>query len=395
MERQRRLGLEDFELLRRLVTRAHDWSMSLAIKRALAPARRMLIDDRSDYILPFTYESAYRTYLSTAYALGIVSARGPVDYLLATRYCNLASTPEALILIDRGACPLYIAPWNVAETFAGLGYFEIEEYRFARNARSLSAIVDCIRGSIRQGKYVLCSVNEVYVPETQRYLDRMPRMHVCLLTGWRGPSREVDIFTYRYDGSFGQIVVPLEAISRALMLTVSEGAEENQTRREVVLKQIDCKDGTWQGDPSSNLQIQGSLASYLKSHDCYGNGKLGIKYGVQALDYYLSSMRHAVQRGGLIDLRGTRVIMEHKAIVHGVLRYLGDRTSRGVFYELHRDYSKVAAWGRKLHLLSFSRAASEGPREVEDTALIESLDEWQGIRSEEIRIMRAAILCSR
>jgi hypothetical protein len=355
----------------------------------------MLIDDRSNCILPFTSESAYRTYLSTAYALGIVSARGPIDYLLATRYCNLGSTPEAVTLIDRGACPLFIAPWNVAETFAGLGYFEIEEFRFARNARSLTAIIDCIRESIGHGRYVLCSVNEIYVPETQPYLSRVPRTHLCLLTGWRGPSREVDIYTYRGDGSFGHIVAPLEAISRALMLTVAEGAEENQSCGEVVLKQVDCKDGTWQGEPSSNLQIQGALASYIQCDDRYGDGKPGTKYGVQALDYYLGLVRHAVQRGGSIDLRGTRVIMEHKAIVHGVLRFLRDRTRRGIFYELHGDYSKVAAWGRKLHLLSFSRAASEPPRQDDDIALIESLDEWQGIRSEELRIMRAAILCSR
>jgi hypothetical protein len=113
------------------------------------------------------------------------------------------------------------------------------------------------------------------------------------------------------------------------------------------------------------------LRDYLACVPSLGAGE--EYYGVAAVEYFVGEVNTVVQRAEVVDLRGTRTLMEHREIMVQNIRYIDGCVGLAESTRLLAAYTEVAGWAKKLHLLCCERNARGGPQSQKDRDLARHL----------------------
>ncbi|BDU21600.1 hypothetical protein [Dyella sp. GSA-30] len=306
--------------------------------------------------LPFNEDVPYKTYLETAYALGIVSTRFDVRNLLCTSYVNLAATPPQLM--RPGACPLYILPWNTIRRFSVLGYFQTSKPDFELKTVSCQSLIEWIIEALCGGCYVYATVNERFVPETSSHAKGVDYTHPCLLTACDSERRLLKGYTYRADGSFGAISLPFADMAAGFLLRGDRDKMLDSHFFEPALFKIALRNDS---APMGNFDAR-PIAEALQDYAlCQAprawKGGEDI-YGLAAVQHVVADVSESVRLSRAVDLRATRALMEHREIMRGNIRYIGDNVYVHGLSKMQSAYQAVATWAKNLHLLCYDHSLS-------------------------------------
>lgn len=309
--------------------------------------------------LPFPAPIAHQTYLSPAFALGVLMSLCEVQHLLANHYIQWAF-PSGDDGRHGNAAPIIVqAP--TLEHFAMLEYIDRLDHGHLVSRSRADLMIRRIICALEKGHYLSANVNEYYVPETWSFRTRDYR-HPCLITGLS--SGQFTIITYRRDMNLGAIALDGLQLAKAL---VSRGRFDrvsipyHGTPRH--LFEIVPKEDLWL--PLCPFGIRVQLEDYLRSRRPTTNylefisrpgGRKPIQqaeiphtdwtFGIAAWPLFGSYFQEVAAGRRMPDPRFSKILNEHKSIMQKRLTLLQEWTTRSMADE----FRIVAAWAKAVHL---------------------------------------------
>lgn len=326
-------------------------------------------------LLPFNFDPPSRSYLYSALPLGIITReeglRGP-----ALNHHLQLFFPASKLKAGGHNGHVRFLPGVGPTQFAQLGYYSMEA-RYHDDviaSRPTDLIHECA-DLLAQGAYLRAIINEFFIPGSTRYMKKHHR-HDILLIGYSRERKTFQYVAYQSDGSLAVNEVPAcvliegmhlrrygvfkEAVPVALeiiRLRTESPAAINRDLIKVQLQEyLSGVDNVAKYHPGGAFSIPGVGGVVLDDPAGY--------CGVRVYDCYETYFRFCSSFAHRIDLRATRVLMEHKAMIKLTLVALFTGTNAITAVE---RFDAVIALTRKLHLTAF--ALSQHP----DRARVDSL----------------------
>lgn len=309
--------------------------------------------------LTFDANPAYKAYLDTAFALGILATDLDVRNLLSRYYLNLGA-PTDQAAHQPGACQLYITPWNTIARFCTFGLLRERLPPFDIGQASRAAIVEWAVHMLSRGIYVYATVNDCFIPGTRAHAAREAYNHPCLVTACDRAAQTFTVSTYLADGTYGSTLVSYAALSRAF-------TERGDPRRmsdlhfyEPVLHGIVRADTPFGLQVFDPLATASAMVNYVECRlDKYATCEQEV-YGLNAVAAFVQRLALAIRAGDELDLRGTRTLMEHRRILVSVLDYAREQLQLADLERIERAFKALESWAATLHSLAFDHQQTRG-----------------------------------
>ena len=309
--------------------------------------------------LAFDANPAYKAYLDTAFALGILSTDVDVCNLLSRYYLNLgAPTDEAAN--QPGACQLYITPWNTIARFCMFGLLREQRPPFEIGQASPAAIVEWAVHMLSLGGYVYATVNDCFIPGTRAHAAREAYNHPCLITACDAAAQTFAVSTYLANGSYGSTRVRYADWSRAFTERGDPRSMSEIHFYEPVLHGIlraNAPFGLQAFDPLATASV---LVNYVECRlDKYALCEQEV-YGLDAVRAFMQRLVVAIRSGEEPDLRGTRTLMEHRRILVSVFEHAREQLHLTGLERVERAFKALESWAGSLHSLAFDHQQTRG-----------------------------------
>lgn len=345
------------------------WAWSVGCRRRI---------DAPDVKLRFNLLPPTRAYLYTAYASGILTANGPtpgadIHYL---QLCFNPGEPNALEFWPR------LDLWN----YQRLGRWRIASWDAAATRKTGSVQVqERIAAALVQGRYVHLFVDEFFIPESRVFLRRHLR-HEHLVFGFDAKEQSFIGASYLRSDEFGVTRTPVGLMGAAM-----------ESRGGRLPDWYSNSDIVWELEPAAASQGDGGPGVLIRALTAYLEGTRGAAMflsavldanGVSAaavegfenlqpragdvlgVDVYaplLELLLAACGRRNGYDLRATRLLWEHKAILKRCLEELLFRCGINAAGDTAADLRRMAGLGRKVHLLAYEDSQYQSAGEIEAT----------------------------
>jgi len=319
---------------------------------------------RDSHALRFERNPPYKAYLETAFALGIWGADLDLRNLLSRYYVNLAA-PVATAATLPGACQLFIMPWNTLQRFCEGGYLSATLPGFDLRRTDPQEAIAWVIGALEAGAYVYATVNEFFLPGTRAHAAGVHYTHPSLITACDGDAQTFSACTYLADGTYGSTSVSYTGWAQAFTQRGDRDRMPDAHFHDPVLKGITRSRTPYSLEVFDRLAVANAVANYVHCRfEKYERYDREI-YGVDAARVFLERIAAAAGAGEAIDLRGTRTLMEHRAILVLVLEHAQRELALRETARIERALSALATWTRTLHSLAYDyereRAAAGGP----------------------------------
>jgi hypothetical protein len=350
--------------------------------------------------LSFETDTILRSYVYTAYPVGILLARGMDVDQLCPHYLQLLFPDSKLTAAGRQRSHVRFFPAYRIEHLAALGYFATREWTSHAIDRPHALIIGDLVRVLESGRYLLVRANEAYMPGSRNFL-RVDHRHGFLITGYTPRQRCFVGPAYGTDGEFRLREVPAmfmaEAIRNARGGVVGTYNETRQVIEveptstaaapvnpaQILARLRDYVRGIdnahkYLGGAFTPPPLMNALPAYYDGHDRQGT------YGTRIYDSFRRYLSVVIADAGALDLRATRVLMDHKHMMATCLRLLAN--DGWIPPAIPESYADVIALATALHHAALAWTVTRDPstgRRVYDL-----LDDLQSAEMESLGVLR-------
>ena len=250
--------------------------------------------------LPMEKSPIIKTYNTRSFPLGILQAQGDKTWpWIYNKFINCVYFPYQERKFD-----ICMEDW----WFTRSQVFSVQLLRLTPEYLSFNSIniISIIQECIDNGKYIYGFLNERYIPAKPNYL-KSDFNHEYLIYGYDSDKQFIG---YTSSGRYEEYSVPYADY----------------------IKSIECKKefDICMVTPNHNFEfalnlqeIVGDIEEYLKSINTHEENKTKL-YGLQCWKIFLENLNQTMQEG-YIDLRHTRLFLEHKTLMYNRLKYLSEQ----------------------------------------------------------------------
>ncbi|MBQ9121667.1 MAG: hypothetical protein IJY12_04850 [Clostridia bacterium] len=306
--------------------------------------------------LPFEMNSYITTYHNNAYPLGVIQGNAKFDLTpwIAGKFVN------CYFRYKRPKFELFtLDPWG-----EGAGVNLSESIRLTPEMFDKLAIdpLQTVKTLLDNGCYVHGSWNEKYIPAKRAY-GQTDRMHDYMLIGYEEAERIFYSVGYTKRDRYEEFTVTFEEYADSLRNSKNRCIDLNTCRF--------CADGDFSLNKEGLLQELSDYIASTNTQTLHSGRAYGLS-GIRALKQYVA------ENEGAVDIRYTRLLMEHKALMQLRMDYLCGTTHAA----LSESYRTVSRTAKQLYLLSIKYNMIH-KKEV----LAAILDHFDTILSEEERLL--------
>jgi hypothetical protein len=289
--------------------------------------------------LPFDTGTVLRSYVYSAYPVGILATTGLGLDQLCPHYLQLVFPDSKLTVAGRHRRHFRFFPTYRIEHLAALGYFATSEWTDEAIDRPDAAVIDDLLKALESGRYLFVRANERYMPASRCFL-RSDHRHGFLVTGYSPRRRCFSGPAYAGDGEFKLREVPAIFMAEAVRSMCGGGVPGayNETRQ--VLEAMPARTAAQTVDTAQIFDRLRDYARGVDNHQKYLNGAFTLPnladlpladcdrddwqgtYGIRIYESFRRYLSGVLDDKHGIDLRATRVLMDHKHVIDAALRVL-------------------------------------------------------------------------
>ncbi|MCH6257180.1 hypothetical protein MLD52_11530 [Puniceicoccaceae bacterium K14] len=338
------------------------------------------------YMLPFNRDAPLKSYLFNAYPTGIITAEHFLDGPALTYHINLFFPDAKLSRSGKNqASHFRFFPGLSIEDYSKLGYYSNKPWTAEEmNAISPNEFISELIEKIENGIYIHAQVNDFFIPKTSSFRKKH-RRHEVLLVGYDHKIRTFKQVSYTTDRVLEIVDLPIGLLVESLKIGKYRLKELPSVIEEISLESdrpkhmdTDCVSAQL----LSYLHADRGSSWFSKASKFTSGNPLTDSRGTFGIGVY-SSFRKCFRafgnERGLIDLRATRTLMEHKWVIYRVFDRIAVNSQCRA---LANEYKNVLDLARRLQQMSFAVVGDQGRSNF--GLLIKLLDE---IEDKERRIM--------
>lgn len=325
--------------------------------------------------LPFNCAPPMAAYLDSALPCGIVTRGDSLDGPALNHVVQTIFPGRKLTRDGRYTANVRLLPTLKTGHFSALGYLNTTDLSgtIARSGWQPRAFIADTLAALAAGRFVFTFVDEFFARGSTCYLRRNFR-HACLIVGASVRHREFTIAGYGADGTFATRTVPFGVFAAG----VWSGRYRGATPTPVTIHHL------WpEAQPPTRLDpplIRAQLIEYLSGKvdpDKYLRGVFSVPgypagpalpdhsnaYGHAMYHFFRRYLEGLVAERQPIDLRATRLLLEHKQLLERALRRCVGQDRSPIDVSL---FAPLAGTAQQLHLASLafntSLNATDGER---------------------------------
>lgn len=342
----------------------------------------------------------HRTYVTPASILATAAAQIDVSSMLASFYINLGS---AGLNDARGRFPAYFAPNFRPEHFGEMGFFQHEGWSNAFSKFD-GTFIQWIAESLLEGWFLRVEVNRFHMPYSSDY-HRLNHDHYCLVIGCDLAKYELTVVDYTTAGQFSKAVISIRDLLLGMKYARRIGPPSQHTIAR--FRPVKGQKNIFQASDAVYL-----LKCYLSS-SCTGNtacpwnftrisksawehaelcSGYGDVFGIAAFGAMVRYMESQLRSCKPIDLRVTRVLYEHKAIMARNLKFWYARAGQCGFESVSPffSYVNVEKWAHSVHYAACDLLRDRGNAQ-RVSQLKRLLQQFPEIQTQEVTMMTNAL----
>lgn len=348
------------------------------LKRTYSKYGRPNHREPKSVVLPFNINPPLTTHLYSAYPCGIVTSDGPLSVTICHHHLQLFF-PSALLGDEvRPTDHVRFYPGFGLEQFEAIGMIKRSEWENTERIHSArkTTLLKIIEG-LTSGRYIHIYVDEYYIPKT-RFFGLSHNIHELLLIGFDSKRETVIGVTYLRDGSFGQVEIPYYLLLEAIYS--NEWHRKDDPPNPIVVRQIErlhpqekpldqsavreqIRDYV-NGIDNSEKYLKGKFSSPFYNHakgvyifngsyDYRDRRHIDGAYGISIYDSYVTYIKNCLEKRAPIDMRATRILVEHKTILSACLRPLVTPASARKCQDLP-ELKRIIQLARGVHMAAFT-----------------------------------------
>jgi len=326
-------------------------SLFSELARRVCPSRAPAVPVR----LPFAVPPPIWSYAHHAIVSGIGSPLEETPAFFANHYINLRCPRRLEAGSHGGDTLLNFEPTITVERLGRAGFVDWK----AGDAGASAAASETVAEALRAGFHVVAIADKRFVPGTPAY-GKFANPHWVVLFEHRPGEKIFGGAAYVAGGAFGAVRLSDRLLRRAL---ASESAARFAQSARIPRLQLVGRGG-W-GGKALDLRIMArqfadfldgrdTSNSYLDRRLCNPDPPRSVVYGQAVYEPIRHHFRRWAETGSPLDLRATRVLLEHKELMRtrvGLMRAQGHLREAETPTRLAREGRAAAA---ELHLRSVS-----------------------------------------